>query len=47
MRLPVDRVFTIAGAGTVVTGTLWTGRVRRDDPVEVFPSGRSGRVRGV
>ena len=47
MRLPVDRVFTIAGAGTVVTGTLWSGRVRRDDPVEVFPSGRSGRVRGV
>ena len=47
MRLPVDRVFTIAGAGTVVTGTLWTGRVQRDDQVEVFPSGRSGRVRGV
>ena len=47
MRLPVDRVFTIAGAGTVVTGTLWSGVVRRDDPVEVLPSGRSGRVRGV
>ena len=47
MRLPVDRVFTIAGAGTVVTGTLWSGAVRRDDPVEVLPSGRSGRVRGV
>ncbi len=47
MRLPVDRVFTISGAGTVVTGTLWSGVVRRDDPVEVLPSGRSGRVRGV
>jgi len=47
MRLPVDRVFTIAGAGTVVTGTMWSGTVRRDDPVEVLPSGRSGRVRGV
>lgn len=47
MRLPVDRVFTIAGAGTVVTGTLWSGVVRRDDLVEVLPSGRSGRVRGV
>lgn len=47
MRLPVDRVFTIAGAGTVVTGTLWSGTVRRDDPVEVLPSGRAGRVRGV
>ena len=47
MRLPVDRVFTIAGAGTVVTGTMWSGTVRRDDQVEVLPSGRSGRVRGV
>jgi selenocysteine-specific elongation factor len=47
MRLPVDRVFTIAGAGTVVTGTMWTGTVRRDDPVEVLPSGKTGRVRGV
>jgi selenocysteine-specific elongation factor len=47
MRLPVDRVFTISGAGTVVTGTLWSGTVRRDDPVEVLPSGRTGRVRGV
>jgi len=47
MRLPVDRVFTIAGAGTVVTGTLWSGTVRREDPVEVLPSGRTGRVRGV
>ncbi len=46
-RLPVDRVFTISGAGTVVTGTLWSGTVRRDDPVEVLPSGRTGRVRGV
>jgi selenocysteine-specific elongation factor len=47
MRLPVDRVFTIAGAGTVVTGTLWSGTVRREDAVEVLPSGRTGRVRGV
>ena len=47
MRLPVDRVFTIAGAGTVVTGTLWSGSVGRDDAVEVYPSGVGGRVRGV
>jgi selenocysteine-specific elongation factor len=47
MRLPVDRVFTIAGAGTVVTGTLWSGTVRREDPVELLPSGRTARVRGV
>ena len=47
MRLPVDRVFTIAGAGTVVTGTMWMGSVARDDAVEVYPSGTRGRVRGV
>ncbi len=47
MRLPVDRVFTIAGAGTVVTGTMWTGSAAKDDPVEIYPSGVEGRVRGV
>jgi len=47
MRLPVDRVFTIAGAGTVVTGTMWSGEARRDDAVEIYPSGRRARIRGV
>lgn len=47
MRLPVDRVFTIAGAGTVVTGTLWSGVAERDAQVEVYPSGRQGRIRSV
>lgn len=47
MRLPVDRVFTIAGAGTVVTGTMWSGSARRDDAVEIYPAGVEGRVRGV
>jgi selenocysteine-specific elongation factor len=47
MRLPVDRVFTIAGAGTVVTGTMWSGTAQSDDAVEVFPGGQRGRVRGV
>jgi selenocysteine-specific elongation factor len=47
MRLPVDRVFTIAGAGTVVTGTMWSGEARRDDPVELYPSGEQARIRGV
>jgi len=47
MRLPVDRVFTIAGAGTVVTGTMWSGTAKRDDAVEIYPSGVRGRVRGV
>ncbi len=47
MRLPVDRVFTISGAGTVVTGTMWSGSASRDDLVEIYPSGVEGRIRGV
>ncbi len=47
LRLPVDRVFTIAGAGTVVTGTLWSGTAKRDDQVELMPSGKRGRIRSV
>ena len=46
-RLPVDRVFTMKGFGTVVTGTLISGTIRRDEELEVFPSGRKVRVRGV
>ncbi|HEY2318334.1 MAG TPA: selenocysteine-specific translation elongation factor [Solirubrobacteraceae bacterium] len=45
--LHVDRVFTIAGAGTVVTGTLWSGRIGRGDQLTLLPSGRPVRVRGV
>ncbi|MHB9003034.1 MAG: selenocysteine-specific translation elongation factor, partial [Coriobacteriia bacterium] len=47
LRLPVDRVFTIAGAGTVVTGTLWSGSAARDDEIELYPSHNAGRIRGV
>jgi len=47
MRLPVDRVFTIAGAGTVVTGTMWSGKASRDDAVEIYPGGGRARIRGV
>ena len=46
-RLPIDRVFTIKGAGTVVTGTLWQGEVRAGDALEVFPSRAVVRVRAV
>jgi selenocysteine-specific elongation factor len=46
-RMPVDRAFTIKGTGTVVTGTVWSGTVRRDDVVRVLPSSISTRVRGV
>ena len=46
-RLPIDRVFTIKGAGTVITGTLWSGTVSAGDELEVLPSGRTSRVRSV
>ncbi|MBI4445544.1 MAG: selenocysteine-specific translation elongation factor [Acidobacteria bacterium] len=46
-RLPIDRVFTVRGFGTVVTGTLYSGELWRDDPVAVYPSGKEGKVRGI
>ncbi|MBZ5721416.1 MAG: selenocysteine-specific translation elongation factor [Acidobacteriia bacterium] len=46
-RLPIDRVFSMKGFGTVVTGTLVSGAIRRDDELEVFPKGQRVRVRGV
>jgi len=46
-RLPIDRVFTIRGAGTIVTGTLWSGRVSLGDRIRVFPGGLEGRIRSV
>lgn len=46
-RLPVDRVFTIAGFGTVVTGTLTDGQLRTGEEIEILPSGKRGRVRGL
>ena len=47
LRLPIDRVFTMKGFGTVITGTLIAGSVRKDDELEVHPSGQKLRVRGV
>jgi selenocysteine-specific elongation factor len=47
VRLPIDRVFTVEGFGTVVTGTLWRGRVRAGDTLELLPLGQQARVRRV
>jgi selenocysteine-specific elongation factor len=46
-RLPIDRVFTMPGFGTVVTGTLTDGALAVGDEVEISPSGQKGRVRGL
>jgi len=46
-RLPVDRVFTMKGFGTVITGTLTSGHVQTGDSVMLYPSGITSRVRGI
>jgi selenocysteine-specific elongation factor len=45
--LPVDRVFTMPGFGTVLTGTLSDGHFSLGDEVELLPSGQRGRIRGL
>ncbi|NLW22213.1 MAG: selenocysteine-specific translation elongation factor [Tissierellia bacterium] len=46
-RLPIDRVFTIAGFGTVVTGTLLSGVLNVGDEVQVFPGNKMGKIRSL
>ena len=46
-RLPIDRAFTMKGFGTVVTGTMVAGTLKREQEVELFPSRRRLRVRGI
>ncbi len=47
VRLPVDRVFTMTGRGTVVTGTLWSGTISKEDRLEIQPAGKPIRVRSI
>jgi selenocysteine-specific elongation factor len=47
LRLPIDRVFSMKGFGTVVTGTLWAGRIKIGDDVAALPGQTVGKVRGV
>ena len=46
-RLPIDRVFSVRGFGTVVTGTLLSGTLSRDDELEIYPLGIKCAVRGM
>lgn len=46
-RLPVDRVFTMKGFGTVVTGTLASGKIRVGDSVAIMPPGGQAKIRGI
>ena len=47
LRLPIDRCFTLHGFGTVVTGTLMSGTLNKDDEVAIYPAGIKARVRGL
>ncbi|MFN8547271.1 MAG: selenocysteine-specific translation elongation factor [Candidatus Eisenbacteria bacterium] len=47
VRLPVDRVFTMEGFGTVVTGTLWSGLLREGDRVRLLPRERETRIKAL
>ncbi len=46
-RLPIDRVFSVRGFGTVVTGTVVAGTLKVDSPVEIQPGSRTAKVRGI
>jgi selenocysteine-specific elongation factor len=46
-RMPIDRVFTMRGFGTVIAGTILSGKVFEGDKIEIFPDGITGRVRGI
>ena len=46
-RLPIDRAFVIKGFGTVVTGTLISGMLEKETEVEIYPTSRVARIRGV
>jgi len=46
-RLPIDRVFTMMGYGTVVTGTIASGKIKRGDAVEIYPIGKMAVVRNI
>jgi selenocysteine-specific elongation factor len=46
-RLPIDRVFTLKGFGTIVTGTAFSGSISTGDAVDILPSGIKSKVRGL
>ena len=46
-RLPVDRVFTLSGFGTIITGTLVSGTITSDDTLEMYPVGKECKIRSI
>ena len=46
-RLPIDRAFTLAGFGTIITGTLISGTITREDVLEMYPIGKECKIRNI
>ena len=46
-RLPIDRSFSISGFGTIVTGTLISGSIKKDDELEIYPTGKKVKIRSI
>lgn len=46
-RLPIDRVFTMSGFGTIITGTLLAGTIRREDTLCMYPNGKECKIRSI
>ena len=46
-RLPIDRSFSLSGFGTIVTGTLISGTIKRDDELELYPIGKKAKIRSI
>ncbi len=46
-RLPIDRVFSVTGFGTVITGTLISGTIKKGDEVEIYPVGKISKIRNI
>lgn len=46
-RLPIDRAFSLSGFGTVITGTLVSGTIRKEDMLEMYPIGKESKIRSI
>lgn len=46
-RLPIDRAFTLSGFGTIITGTLVSGTITKDDLLEMYPIGKESKIRSI
>lgn len=46
-RLPIDRAFSLSGFGTIITGTLLSGTISKEDTLEMYPIGKSSKIRSI